>query len=377
MKLLSTPWAVSVWLPPVIAAVAGLCILFIMLCMCIMMYGKQRKKAYLYFIAAGLFVIAYESYHLYSATSVSPRYDSSWIAVLESLAFLLINGAVYQLYRKSNPRFFWTFTALIVLLLVPPVLCVLLPSIPASWKDPGLLIFSHAHRLLIIVWGLLWIMPRIGQQGKYLISLLIYTLWVIADTWAQLTVPPTVIVHMQHLRVFYYLALFLILFQRIVELLQHIYRTSITDGLTGLFNRKYFGMRLKRYAEEGVRLAVIFCDIDNFKRLNDTEGHARADEVLKQVAEIITEETENIGIPGRYGGEELLAMIVDKKAKPGAVAERIRARVEAESIVTISVGYSVIKSGVTPDELVHQADTAMYHSKTTGKNKVTDYKTIR
>jgi diguanylate cyclase (GGDEF)-like protein len=126
--------------------------------------------------------------------------------------------------------------------------------------------------------------------------------------------------------------------------------------------------------DQGIRVSVIFCDIDNFKKLNDTQGHARADEVLKQVAQIMEDELDEIGLTGRYGGEELVAMVVDRRAKVGHVAERIRERVAEESIVTISVGYSTVKKEMNPDELVKQADQAMYISKTTGKNKVTAYK---
>ena len=119
----------------------------------------------------------------------------------------------------------------------------------------------------------------------------------------------------------------------------------------------------------GMKISTIFCDIDNFKKLNDTQGHARADEVLKQVAAIMEEELDGIGITGRYGGEELVALVVDRKVKPAQVAESIRARVASESIVTISIGYSVLRKGVRGDELMKQADKAMYHSKTTGKTR--------
>ncbi|MEI0736048.1 diguanylate cyclase [Paenibacillus sp. JTLBN-2024] len=82
-----------------------------------------------------------------------------------------------------------------------------------------------------------------------------------------------------------------------------------------------------------------------------------------------------VGLSGRFGGEELVALIVDKRANPAQIAERIRARVAEETIVTLSIGYSSLRKNGTAEELVKQADQAMYRSKTTGKNKVSPYRT--
>ncbi|GFN33879.1 hypothetical protein PCURB6_41390 [Paenibacillus curdlanolyticus] len=93
---------------------------------------------------------------------------------------------------------------------------------------------------------------------------------------------------------------------------------------------------------------------------------------MKKVAEIIKEESNSIGAAGRYGGEELLAVIRGNvKAKADEIAETIRRRVETETIVTVSVGVSKSSSGQTVQEVIKEADEAMYVSKTTGKNKVT------
>lgn len=220
--------------------------------------------------------------------------------------------------------------------------------------------------------------PRIGQPVKYAVGLAAYALWFALQ--AVQTYTGIVSIPLQGfalaLPVLFYTLVFFILFRRIVELMQSIYRSAITDGLTGLYNRRHFMKYLDHYTAQALKISAIFCDIDNFKKLNDTQGHARADEVLKQVAAIMEEELDGIGITGRYGGEELVALVVDRKIKPSQVAENIRARVAAETIVTISVGYSVLRQGVQGDELMNQADKAMYHSKTTGKNKVTDYRSL-
>ncbi|MMZ47745.1 Response regulator PleD [compost metagenome] len=361
-----------------ISAACGLYIILMMALMCVIIYSRQRKKAYILFSVAAIIIMTYEAMNLYSAGGGKMQLQGIvWKNVLEASAFVLINAAVFQLYRKLKRAQTWTLLLLGALLILPVIAWTagLLPAWISAAKLVGFTLF---YRVLVLILSLVFITPRIGQPKKYVAGLSMYLLW-LGYLWLRNDIPEeagrsNTVLYMSFLPLLYYTTLFLILFERIVELLQRIYRSSITDGLTGLYNRKYFSGRLRRYMDQGIRVSVIFCDIDNFKKLNDTQGHARADEVLKQVAQIMEEELDEIGLTGRYGGEELVAMVVDRRAKVAQVAERIRERVAEESIVTISVGHSTAKKEINPDELVKQADQAMYISKTTGKNKVTAYK---
>ncbi|MEK5319472.1 GGDEF domain-containing protein [Paenibacillus sp. FSL L8-0644] len=361
-----------------VSAACGLYIILMMALMCVIIYSRQRKKAYILFSVAAIIIMTYEAMNLYSAGGGKMQLQGIvWKNVLEASAFVLINAAVFQLYRKLKRVQTWTLLLLGALLILPVTAWTagLLPAWISAAKLVGFTLF---YRVLVLILSLVFITPRIGQPKKYVAGLFMYLLW-LGYLWLGNDIPEeagrsNTVLYMSFLPLLYYTTLFLILFERIVELLQRIYRSSITDGLTGLYNRKYFSGRLRRYMDQGIRVSVIFCDIDNFKKLNDTQGHARADEVLKQVAQIMEDELDEIGLTGRYGGEELVAMVVDRRAKVGHVAERIRERVAEESIVTISVGHSTVKKEMNPDELVKQADQAMYISKTTGKNKVTAYK---
>ncbi|MEK4731573.1 MULTISPECIES: GGDEF domain-containing protein [Paenibacillus] len=361
-----------------VSAACGLYIILMMALMCVIIYSRQRKKAYILFSVAAIIIMTYEAMNLYSAGGGKMQLQGIvWKNVLEASAFVLINAAVFQLYRKLKRVQTWTLLLLGALLILPVTAWTagLLPAWISAAKLVGFTLF---YRVLVLILSLVFITPRIGQPKKYVAGLFMYSLW-LGYLWLRNDIPEeagksNTVLYMSFLPLLYYTTLFIILFERIVELLQRIYRSSITDGLTGLYNRKYFSGRLRRYMDQGIRVSVIFCDIDNFKKLNDTQGHARADEVLKQVAQIMEDELDEIGLTGRYGGEELVAMVVDRRAKVGHVAERIRERVAEESIVTISVGHSTVKKEMNPDELVKQADQAMYISKTTGKNKVTAYK---
>lgn len=214
---------------------------------------------------------------------------------------------------------------------------------------------------------------RLESKGKYTVSLvmmgavsllgLIHAFF--ADTMISFT--------SWLLTCIFYFLQFVLVFERIVETIQAVNYKSITDGLTSLFNRKYLDTKVKQALQSGKPISVIFSDIDNFKRLNDTKGHDKGDEMLIAVARIMKEVCEDVGIVGRYGGEEMVVLLTQPGTYPAVIAESIRTRVEAETIVTVSVGFSASREGITAQELIKQADDAMYRAKTTGKNKCIAY----
>ncbi|MEN1990262.1 GGDEF domain-containing protein [Paenibacillus hubeiensis] len=170
----------------------------------------------------------------------------------------------------------------------------------------------------------------------------------------------------------------LIFFHRIADLIQAASHQSVTDGLTGLFNKTYFIAKVQEAMASPNPPAVIFADIDDFKRLNDTEGHLVGDKILKKIGQIWNELTADLGLAARYGGEETTALITDHRADPQRIAERFRARVEEETRfihpVTVSVGVATYQGDVeSAEKFIKQADNAMYVSKYSGKNQVTLY----
>ena len=169
------------------------------------------------------------------------------------------------------------------------------------------------------------------------------------------------------------------------EVLQH----ATLDALTGLNNRRQFEVRLKQAVatakRQGHPLCAIMLDIDFFKKVNDSYGHAVGDEVLKNVAEIIKTQVRESDIPSRYGGEEFAILLpYTKLEEAGSVAQRLRSAVEAKHVdlthvkdakiseiqVTISVGVYQYKEGDEPQQLYTKADKALYFAKEHGRNKV-------
>ena len=154
------------------------------------------------------------------------------------------------------------------------------------------------------------------------------------------------------------------------------------DGLTGIFNRRYFEMRMAEEVERAQRyenqLSVIMIDIDNFKKLNDEFGHLLGDEALRQVSAIFAQNLRKVDIACRYGGEEFVILAPQTSGDHAhAVAEKLRKVVEGWSFpgvprpVTITAGVSSFPAnGRTRDELVKAADEALYLAKQHGRNRV-------
>ncbi len=161
-------------------------------------------------------------------------------------------------------------------------------------------------------------------------------------------------------------------------------RLARTDSLTGVYNRRHFFELAahefavnKRYSTP---LSMILFDVDHFKQVNDAFGHQVGDGLLKQVSKIAREQLREADILARYGGDEFAVLLPASKArKSEVVAQRIREKVGAFRIkigrdragVTISAGISECPpGGCTLDQLIRDADRAMYAAKEAGRNHV-------
>ncbi|PWK69846.1 PleD family two-component system response regulator [Aminobacter sp. AP02] len=161
---------------------------------------------------------------------------------------------------------------------------------------------------------------------------------------------------------------------------------AVTDGLTGLHNRRYLDSHLPRLVERAMArrrpLSLMITDLDRFKRINDTFGHDGGDEVLREFARRLKKSVRGIDLACRFGGEEFVIVMPDTEgALAEMVAERIRAEVaktpfaiggaEMGVSVTVSVGVSSLwPEGDSVAGLMKRADLALYDAKTRGRNRV-------
>ena len=160
---------------------------------------------------------------------------------------------------------------------------------------------------------------------------------------------------------------------------------ALTDKLTGLYTRQYSDAHLdeliERVHRDGISLAVLLFDIDHFKQVNDTHGHAAGDDVLTELAARTVNSVRSVDLVARWGGEEFVVVMPETDlAMAAAVAERLRAAVAREPFtlkgqgkqlqVTISIGVTAAARGDDRDRMLERADIALYTAKSRGRNRV-------
>ncbi len=164
-------------------------------------------------------------------------------------------------------------------------------------------------------------------------------------------------------------------------------RLAITDGLTGVYNRRYLHEKVAEVWEntalQGPGMAILMIDVDHFKHYNDTQGHLAGDTVLSTIAHVLTDLCSGQGLVFRYGGEEFLILFTELEAdEVSDSAERIRATIAAypfaqreeqpNRCVSVSIGVALRRNTHHSfDDLARDADQALYDAKRSGRNRVT------
>jgi diguanylate cyclase (GGDEF)-like protein len=170
----------------------------------------------------------------------------------------------------------------------------------------------------------------------------------------------------------------------LIEKNEELQRISITDSLTGLFNRKHLmeicETEMARSKRHKYAFALLMIDIDHFKAVNDSHGHQAGDEVLRLLSDVFSGSIRQCDYAGRYGGEEFILLLTQSSPKDGLeVAERIRAKAaglefaskNGDFTITVSIGVSGYpEAGDDLKDIIHRADEALYEAKKQGRNRV-------
>ena len=204
------------------------------------------------------------------------------------------------------------------------------------------------------------------------------------------------IVHTHHSELvhsigFFSLTAFAILIIGCVIMLSHaqqrqaLLQISERDALTGLLNRRSLHGRIFSELNRGLRnqkaLSILLFDIDHFKKINDGYGHRAGDHAILHIVDIASKQLRDYDLMFRYGGEEFLICLPDTSAETAElIANRLRKAVELtvmtqpfEISMTVSIGISSTSEAIEVEELIEQADIALYNAKHTGRNKVVSY----
>ncbi len=171
-------------------------------------------------------------------------------------------------------------------------------------------------------------------------------------------------------------------YERLQDHEMKIRELMLTDPLTGLPNRRYLDERLdmemKRLQRYNNQLSLIMADLDFFKKINDTLGHAKGDEILQEFARIMQQGLRNTDFPARFGGEEFLVILPETSLETAKhIAERLRQMVqeisvnELEAPISASFGVTDVRAGESAKHAFIRVDKALYASKEQGRNRVT------
>jgi diguanylate cyclase (GGDEF)-like protein/PAS domain S-box-containing protein len=156
---------------------------------------------------------------------------------------------------------------------------------------------------------------------------------------------------------------------------EELWRLSITDGTTGLYNQRFFYRKIKEEVEESIRksypLYLILFDLDNFKHFNDTYGHIRGDETLREIGEAVSETIrDSVGSAFRYGGDEFAVLMPDRsRLGVSDMIGRLRANIREKCLIEISIGVAEHAEGQTLYDFIGTADSAMYLEKKVQKKR--------
>jgi len=159
---------------------------------------------------------------------------------------------------------------------------------------------------------------------------------------------------------------------------QKLHHLAITDELTGTYNRNHFNdvflQELKKFSVTQKPFGILLVDLDHFKNINDTFGHAKGDKVLHKVAQVLSDSIRSDDTLVRWGGEEfvIIAVDLDEKRMSG-LCENINKNVEEHNIgveitVTVSIGATLLQKKDTQDSITSRADKALYEAKGKGRN---------
>ena len=176
-----------------------------------------------------------------------------------------------------------------------------------------------------------------------------------------------------------------VIYRRIEQERQRAYQRSTRDSLSGLFTRVYMQDVVASQCgiddrAEATELAAVMLDLDHFKQINDSHGHAAGDAVLRRYADILMRTARATDIPVRFGGEEFIVFVVGAGTLGAAeLAERLRSGIEANAFdlgsgqalrVTESIGVATRQPGEDMEALIRRADEALYAAKNNGRNQV-------
>jgi diguanylate cyclase (GGDEF)-like protein len=372
--------------------------ILVMLCF----FLALRDRTYAYFVAQIFLIVLYEVYAFGIGYELPPfdlltplRADASWLTAALAGVVSIDFSRLFLELQRNTPRLDRVLSALrwpLVLL----ALCAAIPALANGWWIEDLIAVSFLVVAPLLLAAGVFAWQQGGRRGGFFLcawipgllfvivrSLQLALQWPLPG-WLEFALPASF--------AFASIVLSFGLADHTLSIRHErdvAHRLAEHDVLTGVLNRRAILGRLREAfldaREKHEPLALLFLDLDHFKRINDTYGHRAGDQCLRAVIGPIAGELRQGDALGRYGGEEFL-IVLPGAGVPNAeiVAERIRRRIEEMPLLvsgtriglTISLGIAVLDGSMdSPEQLIENADAALYRSKSSGRNLVSTHQT--
>ncbi len=322
-------------------------------------HGASRAVAYL--------CLAGSPFVLFTSFFLSGDLSAPVLAAAAVAAGVIGAGGLVCFFRPhAMPDFFW--------LLVPTLATLIISGLNLATED------ASTGSQLFYLWPVLYAANFLSRRVTYLniaavlvgeAAVLVTLLGVEGATadWTALALALTMTA-----------VVVVTLRDRADQLMRRLEGQALADPLTGLANRRSFDEALRRAgqwaARTGEPLAVVSIDVDHFKTINDTWGHAVGDQALQAVAEALRAVTAETDVAARLGGDEFVLLLHTDRSAAVRTAEAARDRVAAITTLPsgpphLSIGVAVLPDHAdTVDDLVRASDTALYEAKTVGRNRI-------
>lgn len=294
---------------------------------------------------------------------------------LGNIVFMALWGCVYWLLTQQRNRF-----AIALIWFIIPAHALLATDV-LGWA-------SGFHYYIVLMMPLMFVSPGKGSAGKVMLGLALTGFYIALDYHARQHVPAhtigtmalTLVGWFNMATTFGVLAYLAHIYFGVVGQAESQLRSlATTDVLTGLANRRRIldvaAYEIMRGRRDGTPLCFVLCDVDHFKRINDTHGHEVGDQVLVTLAQVLHAAVREVDTVARWGGEEFLVVLPDTALDAAQrVAERARWAIEcadwpADRHVTMTFGISQLRDSETLAEAVARADEALYRGKADGRNR--------
>ena len=359
-----------------------LSMLLVVLILNLYLFIRRRERIYGYYVAYLASFMAWIAilsgiYLIFGFNGWNEGLHASGTFVV---LFLALFSAEYLELKERRDKLNLVFN----LFIVSFILLAILITLKIPYATPIFNIFASVFFTLLLIVAI-----KVYQEGHlkmryYLVALIVYmpTMMIMTLNFNNIIANNDIT---RYAYVFGSMAEILFFNSLMITRYSEAATEANVDVLSNLYNRRYFqSYSQKSFSEmrnNGEKFSILMIDIDNFKIVNDTYGHAVGDEVIKKCAEIMSKLTRLDDIVARYGGEEFIVMMKNSQAPSVLdVANRIRETIASSGLIlkneervsfTISLGISHLEFSDEDIEMVIQrADKALYQAKAEGKNKV-------